>query len=133
MSKNLKLTDAQFQELYDRANQAGIDAVQKATVIPMEVVQHANPLDDSSPVVRSWHVPDGVCGFAWVIVKPGNSPFANWLKKNNLARPDTYNGGVNIWISAYNQSAQRKETHAHAMARVFSEAGIRCYAGSRLD
>lgn len=80
-----------------------------------------------------WREPEGMCGFAWVNVRPGNCPFANWLKKNGHARPSC-EGGVQIWISSFNQSVARKEACANAMAEVFrQELGVNAYADSRLD
>jgi hypothetical protein len=58
---------------------------------------------------------DGVCGFAWVVVKPATSSFAKWLKKTGWA-DKAYGGGLSIWIGGYNQSMTRKEAHAAAMA-----------------
>ena len=77
-------------------------------------------------------VDDGPCGFAWVTVKPGNSSFARFLVKENLARK-AYYGGVEIWISAHNQSYQRKMEHARAMAQYFRNFGIDAFANGRLD
>jgi len=121
-----------WQELYDKALQAGREAAKACTPTPMVVQQHANMMDDNSPVVKQWHVPDGVCGFAWVKIRPGNCPFANWLKKNKLGSK-AYRGGVEIWISEYNQSMTKKETHAQAMSAVLREAGIDAWAESRMD
>ena len=50
-----------------------------------------------------WHAPEGVCGFAWVKVSPGNSSFAKWLVKNKMARKGYY-GGVEINISDFRRS-----------------------------
>lgn len=122
----------EFAELYQRAVAAGKEAVAAFTPTPMVVSQHANPFDDRSPIDESWFVEGGACGFAWCNISPGNSPFANWLKKQGLARK-SYHGGVDIWISDYGQSIQRKETHAYAMVNVFAEAGIAAYANSRMD
>ena len=122
------------EELYKLAWEAGVKAGTGVTPQPMHVVEHANPVNDTSPVVRRFApVMDGVCGFAWINVKPGNSSFAKWLKVNNKARTDTYCGGVTIWISTYNQSYERKYAHACAMAKVLKEHGIRCYPDGRLD
>lgn len=122
-----------FSELYSKAQAAGVLAASGAKVAPM-VVYEADVLS-GQPVAggKSWFVEDGVCGFAWVNVKPGNCAFANWLKAKGYGRADSYAGGVCIWISDYNQSLQRKEAHAHAMAKVLSDAGIKAYAGSRMD
>lgn len=123
-SKQRENRDKEFRDLFNRAADAGFAAAEAITPVPMDVKDPRSG--------QTWHVPDGVCGFAWVNVRPGNCAFANWLKKNDLARA-AYRGGVDIWISAYNQSLQKKETHARAMAKVISEAGITAYASSRMD
>jgi len=124
--------DTKFQELYHTAHLAGMDAVARMTVTPMVVCQHANVMNDASPVTQSWVVPDGPCGFAWIVVSPGNCSFANWLKKNKLADKHYY-GGVAIWVGLFNQSMQKKEEYAYAFASVLVDAGINAYAGSRMD
>lgn len=130
----VKSRDDAFKELYNRAYEAGKAAANATKPVPMIVGHSAtvfgNDIDPNQPI---YHVSDGCCGFAWVSVRPGNSAFANWLKKNNLARADSYAGGVSIWIHEYRQSLQLKETHASAMAQVFSEAGLRAYSNSRMD
>lgn len=131
--KVAETNNVDFGALYQKAHEAGMVAVEKLQVQPMVVEGHANPLDDSSAVVESYYVPDGPCGFAWINVKPGNSPFANYLKKNELARADSYSGGVCIWVHQFNQSIQKKDTYATAFASVLGENGIKAYAGSRMD
>ena len=59
--------------------------------------------------------PFPACGFAWVTVRPGNCSFAIWLKKNKGARAG-YNGGVQIWISKFGQSHDKKKAYARAFA-----------------
>lgn len=129
-----KLTPAQCAALYARAVEAGRAAAEKCHPTPMLVGSPSTPLgndiDFSQP---TYLVNDGACGFAWVIVRPGNSTFANWLKKQGHARPDSYYGGVNIWIGDYHQSMALKEAHARAMAEVFREAGVSAYSSSRMD
>lgn len=120
-------------ELYTMADAAGKAAVESLNVVPMNVARRANPFDDTSEVLQSWHVPDGVCGFAWVQVKPANSRFAKYLLKIGAARRDSYNGGVCLWVSAYNQSMQRKEAYATAFAKVLIDNGINAYSDSRMD
>ena len=56
-----------------------------------------------------------------------------FLKKNDYARPDSYYGGVSVWVGGYNQSMERKAAHASAMAKVFADAGINAYSMSRMD
>lgn len=77
--------------------------------------------------------PYPACGFAWVNVKPGNSKFANWMKKNKLARKSYY-GGVDIWVSlGGSQDMEKKYAYAAAYANVLVENGIRAYPDQRLD
>lgn len=127
-----------FEKIYNEANEAGINAVNKLIeenkVIGMRVVEHLDPLNDNSSIKRDYGIiADGPCGFAWVNVKPGNSAFAKWLKEKNYARTDSYYGGVTIWVSEYNQSMQKKEVYAHAFADVLRSYNIKAYAMSRMD
>jgi 2-hydroxy-3-keto-5-methylthiopentenyl-1-phosphate phosphatase len=118
----MKLTDKQCDEILKEAIEEGVKAVDALQVVPMVVVGGG----------KEYFVEVGVCGFAWVNVQPGNGSFAKWLKKHNLARSSS-SGGVNIWISSFGQSLQKKETYADAMADTFNKYGIRAYSQSRLD
>lgn len=119
--------------LFVEAWKRGVEAATAHTPTPMIVQERANPLDDTSPVIREYApVRDGVCGFASVIVRPGNSSFARWLVATGKGRKH-YRGGINIWISDYNQSYERKTAHANAMAAYLREHDIKAYADSRLD
>src|SRR5262245_61893810 len=84
-SAERKVRYAKFEAAYAKAVAAGKAAGEKAEVVPMIVREHENPMNDASPVKNEWFVGDGVCGFAWVTVSPGNSSFAKWLVKNKLA------------------------------------------------
>lgn len=119
--------------IYAKADAAGKAAVEKLHVVPM-IVGHAknffgNDIDYSK---QTYYVEDGVCGFAWVTVKPANSKFAKFLKASGLGRKGVY-GGMSMWIRDYNQSLQKKEAYAHAFARVLNENGINAYSESRMD
>ena len=128
-----KAKHAAYEAAFAKAAAAGKAAGEAAKPRAMMVVQPSNPLDDNSVPNAMWHVPEGACGFAWVNVSPGNSPFANWLKKKKLASK-AYHGGVDIWISDFGQSVERKEACATAMASVLrEEIGVKAYASSRLD
>jgi hypothetical protein len=126
---------AQYELIWRRAHGAGLDAGEACTPTPMVVSQHANPLNDSSPVSKAWFVGDGACGFAWVVVRPGNCAFAKWLVKNGHARK-AYGGGVQVWVSQFSQSMARKEAYASAFAKVVTAAGlpgVTAYSNSRMD
>lgn len=120
-----------FQALIETAFQAGRQAGADVAPNPM-LVAHCDingKLDTTKPIHR---VDDGACGFAWVKIRPATTAFAKWLKANNIARP-SYNGGIDIWISEFGQSVDRKTAMATAVAKVLREAGIDAYADSRLD
>lgn len=113
------------QELFTAADAAGRAAVQAATVRPMIVTDEARN--------RQYFVEDGVCGFAWIKIRPARGAFVNWCKKNNIGRTDSFEGGYMIWVSDYNQSMQKKETYARAFAKVLQDNGIKAYGMSRMD
>jgi len=116
-----------FENVYKMATLAGRFAGDSAQPTPMIVT------DDIPATGRSWYVPEGACGFAWVTIKPGTGAFAKWLAKKGLARKGYY-GGMEIWISEFGQSMERKEAYARAMAEVFkTELGVNAYAGSRMN
>lgn len=79
------------------------------------------------------HITFGGCGFAWVLVKPGNSPFANWLKAQDKASYSNYHKGVMLWVSDYGQNTSQKYAYAAAYAHVLKKHGIKAFAESRLD
>lgn len=122
----------EFQELWDKAWAAGVEAATALTPVPMTLgtaIGFSREIDPSKPV---YYEPEGVCGFAEVRIKPATSKFAKWLMANDHAKK-SHQGGIYVWISDYNQSMQRKEAHAYAMADVLKAAGINCWAQSRMD
>ena len=62
---------------------------------------------------------DGVCGFAWVSVWPRNCKLANALKKIGWGS-SSYNG-VNLWVSGYGQSMEKKAAYGRAFADKLAE------------
>lgn len=114
-----------FRKVFGKAVAKGLAAGYGAIPDPMVVTEGSGG--------KSWFVRDGVCGFAWVTVRPGTSSFARWLVKTGQGRK-AYGGGVDIWVSGFGQSMQRKEAYAYAMAKVITdELGVSAYAGSRMD
>lgn len=117
-----------FAKVYAMAHEAGMEAATEAE--PVAMVVTGTGADGRS---QSWYVPEGVCGFAWVTVRPANSSFAIWAKKTHGWRA-AYSGGLQLWVSEFGQSMERKESYARAFAQVIrDELGLRCYAGSRMD
>lgn len=129
---NPKLGKREIDALYKRAHEAGIDAGVAKIPTPIVVERHANPLNDASPVVQSWFVPQGLCGFA-SIKFPANTAFAKRLIEKGHAHKSSGTGAY-IWVGEFGQSVEQKEAYAQAFAKVLREAGIqKVYAESRLD
>lgn len=122
-----------YPAVWKQADTAGKAAADACVPVPMYVGTPTHPLghdiDPSKPV---YHVPDGVCGFAWVNWK-GNTGWGRWTAREGLTRKDTYYGGQTYWISGYGQSMERKEAYARAFAAVLNEHGIPATAMSRMD
>lgn len=129
-----------FELICEKANAAGIAAVEKLEVIPMIVGQEtslfSNVIDRTKP---TYYVADGVCGFAWVNVYPANKGNTRAGKEERKIlesarfRKNDYEKSYQLWISAYNQSMQKKEAYARAYAEVLRANGIKAYSGSRMD
>jgi len=132
-AKAPKMTKTESRALYRKAQEAGAAAASECRPTPMVVEQHANMMDDSSPVEKSWVVAGGVCGFAWVRIRPASSSFARWVIAQELGRTDSYAGGVIISARVGGQSLEIQEAWARAFARVLCEAGVEAHVDSRMD
>lgn len=121
-----------FNEIFKEAYEAGMEAGNYHIPTPMNVVAHTNPADDNSPIEQIWNVPSGICGFAWIVVSPGNCAFANYLKKTHDCKP-AYKGGVSYWVHQFGQSYEKKVEFADAFAKVLQKHKIRAYSMNRLD
>ena len=74
------------------------------------------------------------CGFAWVTVRESASTkLGRALKSVGFTK--AYGGGLQLWNpgGSYTQSMDVKEIGAIAYAKVFQDAGINAYCGSRAD
>lgn len=129
---------AGFAKLWSEAHAAGMAAGKAAVCEPMLVRNGAirvngetlyGGADDKIIDV----VPDGVCGFASVVVYPATSSFARWCAKEHDARR-AYRGGMTVrHVGEFNQSLTRKEAYAEAFAEVLRAAGIKAYSQSAMD
>lgn len=103
---------------------------------PMVVYEAEGLSDRPKENGKSWYVGDGVCGFAWLIVKSGNSSFARWCAKKNIGYK-AYEGGWTIHpadlVPNAGQSYERKLAAMTAAASVLRNHGIDCHVASRLD
>jgi len=143
------LPKVDWAPIYKKAIQAGQKAMAECAPRPMVVQQHQNIADDNSPIEKEWFVESGVCGFAWVLIRPANCSFVHWFKKqyptrdgsriyadneNHIYGGRAYYGGFDLSIMDGGQSYERKITYAEAMAKVLAEEGkLKVRVGGRLD
>lgn len=113
----------QFENVTMQAHNAGMLAVQ-STQCPTMIVR-------DTCTGKTWEVPEGPCGFAYVTLRKSNTSFAIWAKKKGIFQKGY--SGTQLWVSDFNQSVTLKSAYAQAYARVLNENGIECYPGSRLD
>ena len=121
------------------------ELIDSKKVRPMVVQQHANMLDDNSPVEQSWVVEGGPCGFASIRVKMVNGPsrkFINQLKKAGLAggenshkewNKSSYYGGYMKFFNVGGQSLAYKTAYARGYEGVLSKAGINTWVWTKMD
>lgn len=116
---------SQFTQWWAEAHEAGLAAGVAARPTPMIVTESSSG--------QQWHVDEGACGFAWIVVTPGNSSFANWARKTQPTHKE-YTGGLCVrWVGEFNQSYERKVAYASAFAKVLRGYGINASSRSRLD
>jgi len=89
------------------AHEAGMRAGQARTPSPIMVGSAVGLSSEIDPSKPTYYVPEGVCGFAWVTIKPATTRFAKWMKSVGRARP-AYGGGLQVWVSEFGQSMERK-------------------------
>ena len=123
----------EVMELFDRAHHAGLRAGHESTPTPMVVGSPSTPFGSDIDWNKStYHVSDGVCGFAGVVIKPARGNFVSFLKSKGLGWKHYY-GGFYMTCREFGQSLARKEAYCEAFAKVLGEAGMRCYVDSRMD
>ena len=108
-----------FENALKIGRKAGLDE----TPIPMAVFGRE----------ATYVVEGGVCGFAWIEIRPARGPLVTYLKKAGMGRYDSYNRCYRFNIHDFGQSMTRKEAMAFAMAEHLRKCGYNVYAGSRID
>ena len=99
------------------------------------VVQHANPMDDNSPVEAAYPLTD-LCGFAWLEID-GRDPFWRWMKRSGKVDKNDSPKYIKLHLSMGNGgngdiTAQEKAYQAFA-DHVRKITGAKIYSTSRLD
>jgi hypothetical protein len=148
MAASPRFTEGQTLAILERAEDAAQRAFDGASPTPMVIGTPKNLMasltggDDGGfdPSQPTYYVNDGVCGFAWVNVRPANGSFARRVKaatkeRNPYYASKGYYGGLEIRPDAgrMSQSYERKLAACRAYAAVLQEYGITAYADGRLD
>jgi len=137
-------------DLIKKAEAAGAEAMQELIdsneVAPMIVQQHADMMNDNSPVTEQWVVEGGCCGFASIRVKCTNGPsrkFISQLKKAGLAggenshkdwsKSSYYGGFMKSFSGIGGQSLAYKEAYAYTYANILTAEGINTWVWTRMD
>ena len=132
------------KDIFEEAVKNGELKITECVPVPMTVIERQNPLDDSSKIVKQWHVEDGLCGFASINISYKseiNRQFINQLKKAKLAGndhgfafgKDDYYKGYTYWVHQGNQSIAKKTAFAHGFAEVLNKYGIDYHIKTQLD
>ncbi len=131
--KSVQMTQANAAALHSTAHAAGLAAASACVPVPMTVQQRENPLDDNSAIVYQERVNDGVCGFAWIEVRPARGGFATYARNNAIGKYSEYSKCVRISVPLNTQSYEIKMAYASAYANVLAKMGIDAYGNGRLD
>ena len=119
-------------EIWTEASKAATVAAKQCIPTPMGVYSVdllGNQLSETTIIN------EGVCGFAWVRIKPARGPFIKFLKENNFGDLCLY-GGWMISVSMFtgSQSFERNEAAAKAFVEVLKKNGIeKVWMESHLD
>ena len=142
-TKAPRMTKTACATLYKAAEAAGKAAAEACTPTPMVVgtpknmaaslmgasLEESGGFSETEPV---YVVPQGVCGFAYVTVRPATCSFARYLRARKGSYKGYY-GGEQLSISQYGQSMELKMAYAAAFCEVLREAGLSAYTESRMD
>ena len=129
----MSMSKVACEKLLEKAHLMGMDAGRRVVVTPMVVGTPTELFGNEIDWDKStYHVSDGVCGFAGVVIKPARGKFVSYLKSLGMGYKHYY-GGWYVSVREFGQSLARKEAYADAFAKVLSEVGMRCYVDSRMD
>ena len=115
---------ARFEAVWNMAISIGHLAAVAERPTPMGICDSSGELIDI--------ISEGPCGFSEIRIK-GNTQFGRWAKKN-AGFKNCYSGGLSFWVSAYNQSMERKQAFSHAVVTVLNEKlNVDAWSSSRMD
>lgn len=115
--------DNEHAALWARAREAGI-AAGRAERPPTYTWGRSDMNFGAEGIVPgSEFTTEGLSGTTYVVIRPGNSSFANWARRQNLGFRHYY-GGYAIPVHDHGQSYERGRAHANAAIEVLREAGV---------
>lgn len=129
-----------FNDIFSEAQIAALSAFHEHTPQPVVFGQAQDLFSNKIIAGTEELVTDGVCGFAWVNIKPARGPLVKWLKTKRIGRPGVY-GGYTLSSSecipgtGYSQSMERKEEGCRAFVNKIREVfpEIKIWVESRMD
>ena len=129
----MSMSKVACEKLLEKAHLMGMDAGRRVGVTPMVVGTPTELFGNEIDWDKStYHVSDGVCGFAGVVIKPARGKFVSYLKSLGMGYKHYY-GGWYVSVREFGHSMTRKEAYADAFAKVLTEEGMSCYVDSRMD
>jgi hypothetical protein len=106
---------AKFQADFEDAHAVAVLAGNAANPTPMAVY---NPASGATHVVS-----DGVCGFAYVTIRPRNCKLARFAVDHYCWRSNSWHKRIELSVQDFGQSLARKEAFAEAFAKRMHELG----------
>lgn len=127
------------QQIFNEARIAATVAFRDAVPTPVIFGQAADLFSTRMVPGTEEYVADGVCGFAWITIKPARGEFVKFLKNAKIGDKGVYGG---YRISAYevgcpgsSQSMDRKYAACMAFVAVIKQyyPDMRIWAEQRMD
>jgi hypothetical protein len=135
-------TAVKTKSAYDilvEASESAEQAVKACRPTPIIVGSPSTPLgNDVDPTQQTWFVEGGVCGFAWVVIRPARGTIVAELKKRKIGGAH-YGGGYSFssWQLApsirQDQSYERAVAAARGAVEVLKKYGVNAYVDARID
>lgn len=133
-----RVTAANAYDIFVEAFEAGRQAAESAIPTAMVVGTAKSILSDQiDQTKQTWVVSEGMCGFAYVTIRPARGPMVTLLKARGIGWRGHYGGwqcsATDFGSPRSSQSYERAMAAADAAAGVLTKYGITAYADGRLD
>ena len=128
-----------ISEIFSEASNAAVAAFHAATPRPVIFGQAKSLFSNEMVPGTEEYVADGVCGFAWINIKPARGDFVKFLKSRKIGDKGTYGGytvsAYSVGIPGSSQSMERKEAGCKAFVAVIKKyfPDMRIWVESRMD